>query len=118
MRYYGEPTTKYSVLTSKNNLNACLIEDPEEADAYREALFEEQNEKLALFGYDDLTYNTHLIRFFDSVFCDESVEEMTIDEAIQALALKEGADLVQWESGQIGFIGYYGSYINGFEIIA
>lgn len=44
-----------------------------------------------------------------------------IDNGIQMLALKEGADLVKFDNGNLGFIGYYGNTTydkgNCFEVV-
>lgn len=43
---------------------------------------------------------------------------ITINDAITSLlSIKEGGDLVQFENGRIGFVGYYGISITYFEII-
>lgn len=109
---------KYSILTKLTAFGALEVEDYEEQETYYENKYDEEQEKLKIFGYQDSNYDCHLIHFFDSAFYDDFTEEMTIREAIEFLALKEGADLVRWENGNIGYIGYYGSNLNGFEIIA
>ena len=40
-----------------------------------------------------------------------------IPEYVDALSIKEGVDIVKWETGNYGFVGIDGSLINGFEII-
>ena len=44
----------------------------------------------------------------------------TIYDALQSLALKDGADLVEFEDGNIGYIGYYNGFLietNNFKIL-
>lgn len=38
-------------------------------------------------------------------------------EHIDGLNIKDGYDLVQWENGNIGFLAYYSTLLDGFEII-
>ena len=68
------------------------------------SLIEEQNKIVVQrFGGLDL-YQDVLVVKFDS---SEKIYLMTVDESIQSLALKNGADLVEFDNGDIGFIGYY-----------
>ena len=110
--------TNYNIITKHTAFEALEIDNDDERESYYDKKIEEESEKLAVFGYSDTLTDCHLIHFFDSAFTDEYTEEMTIDDAIQCLALKEGCDLVRFENGNIGYIGYYGNNINGFEIIA
>lgn len=95
---------KYEVLTSYGVYD-ITEENHEEA---QESLVIEQRETLEKLGFADDCYTTYVVKFGG---CRER-EIMTIDEAIQSLALKDGADLVRFESGNVGFVGYY----NGFSI--
>lgn len=38
-------------------------------------------------------------------------------DACQYMALKEGADLVKFDTGNIGFVGYYGSHQDYLEVV-
>jgi len=94
---------KYSILTKLNVADDC----PEE-------LYEEQQAKLEIFGIDDKEYTCH---FFNSVFFNEQTEIMTVNDAIECLAIKDGVDLVMYDNGNIGYVAYYNGNENGFEII-
>lgn len=78
-----------------------------------ERIVNEQNRILGLLGYD-LTDKAYSIKFGRMA----KPQNETINDAIQLLALKDGADLVLFENGNIGFVGYYhGFNENYFEII-
>lgn len=94
----------YTILTAHQASNC---DDPD-------LIVAEQEEKREVFGLDDRHYLCH---FFNSNFFDEQTDHYTIDDAIQYLAIKEGYDMVQFSNGNIGFVAYYGSEVNGFEII-
>ena len=40
-----------------------------------------------------------------------------VNDYIDSLAIKDGLNLVRFENGNIGFVGTYNEYENGFEII-
>lgn len=97
----------YKILTSKSVLDIPFDENHE---TEMENLIREQE---SMYG----DCNIHTIHFFDSAFFNESTEEMTINDAIECLAIKDGVDLVQFENKNKGFVAYYNTKINGFEII-
>lgn len=70
--------------------------------------------KLEKLGYD--YYDTPVVlRFLDKM---DRLYIMTIEDAVQCLSLKDGADLVKFKNGNIGFVGYYNDYKNNaFEIL-
>ena len=105
---------RYSRITKRSALN---IPDTEDYETEIDKLIEEQNEKLKIFGYEDTYESMHLIHFFNSPFFNEKTKEMTIDDAIQYLAIKDGYDLVSFENGNKGYVAYYNTYENGFEIL-
>ena len=74
-----------------------------------------------LFVSDDGLHGGEMIvHYFDSDFRNERFEmDLThyINEYIDGLAIKEGVNLVRFENGNIGFVGVYGAYENGFEVI-
>ena len=75
-------------------------------------LSEEQDKVLSDLGIDQ--FEQCLIHFGNK----NVAYTMSVYDAIQALALKDGADLVEFENGCIGFIGYYyGFNENWFEIL-
>ena len=100
------------ILTKKSILDAY---DYDEYEEIIEATVEEQDSWLEQNGYDSLV--DYVIRFDSD---DNRIEIRTIYDAIQMLALKEGADLVKFSNGNIGYVGYYGNYPiskNCFEIL-
>ena len=61
-----------------------------------------------------------IVHWFDSPFANESYEPSdtdSINDIIEGLAVKDGANLVRFESGNVGFVGYYNGKENGFELI-
>lgn len=100
---------KYDILTKHSMLDMIALEDENEVLN----LVEEQTEVLESLGFD---YSKSYIMVFNG----NTKRLTTIEDAIQMLALKEGADLVRFEDGNIGFVGYYGSWDtekNNFKII-
>ena len=96
----------FTVITKHQVSNCC--DNPEKIIA-------EQEEKRKVFGLvDDEQYLCH---FFESKFSNGRTAYYTIDDAIQCLAIKEGYDMVQFSNGNFGFVAYYGSEVNGFEIL-
>lgn len=78
-------------------------------------LVTEQDEILKL---NDIYWETNYkIHFFDSPYSDDDIDNMSYDEAIQCLAIKDGYDLVQFENGNYGYVAYYNGVENGFEIL-
>ena len=74
------------------------------------ALYNEQEAVLAKYGFHmgDYVWATN---GYQVTIC-------TIDQAIESmLSMKEGGDLVQFDNGRIGFVGYYGMDRTYFEII-
>ena len=98
---------KFTIITKQSVFN-CIDHD---------SLFNEQEAKCKELGIDTNPWAKETgIHKFNSVFCDECYVEMTVHDAIDALAIKEGADLVQFENGNYGFVAYYGDHKDGFEI--
>ena len=97
----------YKVLTTNSVLDIDTNNDLETS-----ALFAEQCNLL-----QDGFYLVHL--FADDKFCSERyfLCNSPIDIAGEVLAIKEGCDVVRWESGLPGIVGYYNSYENGFEVL-
>ena len=88
--------------------------DIDDYDAYV-ALWDEQCDTLCKKGFDlDKSYRLH---FFDSAFFDEYETDDYIGESTQFLAIKDGLDLVRFETGNYGFVAYYNNHCNGFEIL-
>lgn len=107
---------KFKVLTGKSVLD-IPYENEEQFEKEILDLVEEHSNILAQHMYKQSVTECYFIHFFDSVFFDESYTAMTIDDAIEYLAIKDGFDLVQYENGNIGFVAYYNGNNNGFEII-
>lgn len=102
---------QYKVLTRKS-----ILDVDSENELVVSALIEEQNGILENAGID-INNDFYIVRFFENAFRDESIESLTICDAVQRLAIKEGYDLVIFEGGHIGYISYYGSDCDGFEIL-
>ena len=92
-----------------------LDTEPTEEDCF--ARIDEQDKILEEHGFSRTNRTEYRCHFFDSVFFDEQTMEFCIDEAIEALAIKDGVDIVRFGNGNIGFIAYYNDNINGFEIL-
>lgn len=105
---------KFKILTSKSILDIPYKSDEQhERDCLE--LVEEQNAIIEKNLYNNKSI--YLLHFFDSAFFDDHYAGFTIDEGIEALAIKDGYDIVEYENRNIGFVAYYNSYYNGFEVI-
>lgn len=87
-------------------------------DFNEEAFMDEQQEafenKLIELGYD-FYEKPCVIRFLDK---PDNLYIMTLDDAVQCLSIKDGANLVQFDDGKIGVVAYYNDYDNNaLEII-
>lgn len=101
----------YTILTSKSVLSLTHEDDNES-----ELLVEEQNKVLSSLGYTDIYNQCYVVKFGDKRHCCLT----TIDDSIQRLALKDGADLVRFDDGFVGYVGYYNGFSldeNNFKII-
>ena len=103
---------KYRVLTNKSILDIDTLSDENTL-----AFIEEQNAILKQAGFEDLNSQAYIIRFHEGAFRDEYTTSLTIADAVQCLAIKEGYDVVQFENGNIGYVSYYNNYIDSFEIL-
>lgn len=104
---------KYTVVTKHQVYGDYDSESEREV----ELRYEEQISKLETLGFKYEWKTSYLCHFFDSPFFDEDTNTMSIPEAIECLAIKDGVDLVQYSNGNYGFVAYYNGYKNGFEII-
>lgn len=103
---YWKVTNPFRVITSVSVL------DINESDEEVEKLGEEQDKILT-----DLRFDTYS-KAYSINFGNRRKRNETIYDAIQSLALKDGADLVQFENGNYGYIGYYAGFNeNWFEIL-
>lgn len=89
--------------------------DIDDYDAYV-ALWDEQCDKLEELGID--VNGRYKLHFFDSAFFDEYETDSYVGESTQFLAIKDGIDLVRFETGNYGFVAYYNNHCNGFEILS
>lgn len=105
----------YTVLTDKSVLDIPYEDESQYSEACI-SFFENQVKKFEENGFDyhNKVYEVH---FFNSVFRDESIEDCEIDDAVQCLAIKDGADLVRFDNGNVGFVSYYGCHKDAFEIL-
>ena len=107
---------KYEVLTKKSILDITMgdFDNCDDYDDYLVKFTDSQFEILESLGYD--VYQ----KCYKMKFNGHHVENNVIYDSICGLALKEGADLVRFENGHIGYVGYYGSVptdCNCFEIL-
>lgn len=107
--YVSEPykiITKLSVFDNNR--------DPDDED-YVFELVDEQDEVLRKRGYDK--YDTEYLLEFLSIKNDNRFRFDFINEGIEYLALKDGADLVEFKDGNVGYVGYYSGFRdNAFKI--
>lgn len=96
---------------------------PEDFETWNE--FEDACSERNVSAYETIetmfprNYNhPYIVRFFDSAFRDEfTTYTDNICELIDALAIKEGANIVRYENGNLGLMAYYGRHENGFEVL-
>ena len=104
----------FKIITKRSILD-IPYENEEQNEKDMIELYNEQNSILVSNGYDlNKSYSIH---FFDSIYMHDNIMETDIREAIEFLAIKDGVDLVQYESGNYGFVAYYSGHKNGFEIL-
>lgn len=110
---------KYKALTTKT-LDNTPVDDFNNGtineDVWLNEKYEEQYKALEQHGYA-YDYKLYEIHFFDSPYTNDRTVISDINDAIQSLAIKDGADLVEYENGNIGFVASYNGVMNGFEII-
>lgn len=116
MTEFKKDIPTYEVLTVKNVSEKTEISEELE-EQYTEDLYEEQEAKLSKLGYEDDGTTLYVIHFFNTYFSDNRVDTATIYDATQELAIKDGADLVEFNNGNIGFVSYYNGHVDAFEII-
>jgi len=106
----------YEIITKQTLRELDLIGDEAHDDPIREAFYREQDDVLKAHGYsmNDDVYSIHV---FDSAFHFDARWNMTIYEAIDYLAVKDGYDVVRFDNGNIGVVAYYSGQENGFEIL-
>lgn len=117
---------KEEILDYKVATKNQVYNEPENLteEEYEQLLTErcyEQNEVLEKVGFpggassdNDTCY---LVHFFHSPWCHSFVDNCTLFEAIEAMAIKDGVDLVKFENGNYGFVAYYNGFSDAFEII-
>lgn len=98
----------YTVLTKESTL---VCEDKETLSEEQDKLF------MSLFpdGNERVVYHT-----FSGTLSEDEKDEGDINDydfQIQALALRDGVDLVRFSTGNVGFISYDGKDRDAFEII-
>ena len=110
---------KYKVLTSKSILtinDECDNLSDDEfyslLDSFGSEQFKTIAKNLPSFDLERL-----VVHFFDSPYTSDSFEKTSFEDAVQMLAIKEGYDVVRFESGNYGVVAYYGGKENAFEII-
>ena len=107
--YVSEP---YQVITRDSILDVDYLSD-DEYDEYLSGIYDEQLYILRSLGYE-YDGECYLITFLSN---GNTYDCLYISEAIEMLALKDGADLVKFKDGSIGFVGYYPGYLdNAFKL--
>ena len=118
----GSDIPNYKVLTSKSIIDTDWygdFDDEEEAENARMEIVDEWDDFLKPSGFagfydDDTIYKLH---FFNSPFRNDKVIYGTIYDGVEYLAIKDGVDLVKFDSGNLGFISSYNGKLDGFEIL-
>ena len=59
----------------------------------------------------------YVCEFWENKRAETETRTVTIYDAIEMLALKEGTDVVEYDNGNIGIVGYYNAWENGFVIL-
>ena len=59
----------------------------------------------------------YVCEFWENKRAETETRTVTIYDAIEMLALKEGTDVVEYDNGNIGIVGYYNAWENGFIIL-
>lgn len=99
----------YTLLTKASMLEA-------ETDEQKLDVLSEQIGTLEAIGVD--YYGYYFIKVLASDFQNEEEEiESYLDNAVECMSAKEGIELVRFENGNVGFVGYYGEYRSAIEII-
>lgn len=107
----------YKILTKTTNEE--MLKQLDNGDKYADMdLLNEQEEELKSNCLEE-GFNTPILTLFEA---HNGIERVCYYEDIvkaieELLNTKEGADLVEFDSGRIGFIGYYGQDLTYFEII-
>lgn len=98
---------RYNVLTKSSVLDIDTCNETALAN-----LYEEQSSLIP-----DGFYIIHVLE--DEHFCSERyfVTTSPIDISGETLAVKEGCDVVRWENGLPGFVGYYNLLETGIEVL-
>lgn len=89
----------------------------EEEEIFRENLYEEQ---MKIIDLQVKTKNVIIHILEDDYYLNEHFfydKKEEINRYLEYLAIKDGADLVKFENGNLGYIAYYNLAKNGFEII-
>lgn len=90
----------------------------EQEEIFREELIKEQDAVLKqAFGecYYDMFY---MIRHKSTWVKEDHTVFWDIDDAINCLAVKDGVDLVKFDNGNLGYVGYYNGRRDIVEIVA
>ena len=105
----------FKILTKKSILD-IPYENDKQYQENRRVLTAEQDKIIAKNGYDFNKY--YDVHFYESAYTNEFKTDMSINDAIQCLAIKDGCDLVKFDNGNIGYVAYYNGHKNGFEILS
>ena len=104
--------TKHSL----DDVNRIIDRFYNHQDDILEAYTKEQDKTLKSEGITH--FDNYTMRFFkDNTENTTRTEKECIYEAMQKLSIKEGVELVRLENNNLAYIAFYGSYVNGFEIV-
>ncbi len=101
----------YKILTTLTNSEMLARQDKGDKLADFD-LYNEQEQELVYNCFFN-GFNTPIMALYE----DKIYYYETIDKAIEELlSMKEGCDLVEFDNGFMGFVGYNGSEITSFEM--
>lgn len=114
---------KYTVATKKglwDIVRECMTEQEElKEQTDREKLIEEQDNILKqAYGKSWFVEPFYMIRHKSDWIKEEYAVFWDIDDAINCLAIKDGADLIRFENGNLGYVAYYNGMKDIIEFVA
>lgn len=89
----------------------------EKEEKWQEMHWTEIEQMLKYYGINNTWSTPVFVHFIDSPFGNSCMNWTTINDAIERLAIKDGADLVRFSNGNIGFVSYYNCSYDAFEIL-
>ena len=109
---------KYEIATKRKLYDYTFMTEEQE-EIFREELAKEQDavlkQTLEEYDWHDTFY---CIRHKSTWIKEDYSVFWSIDDAINCLAVKDGIDLVRFENGNLGYVGYYNGRRDIVEIVA